>query len=75
MKIEDKTLIIDEPISNEQAEEFLVAVNQDEIEKIVIEDDRLDAAIYQILWCSNKKIETNSDFADKFFEQVLWRQF
>ncbi len=71
MKIEDKVLIIDEPISNEQAEEFLAAVNQEEIEKIVIEDDRLDAAIYQILWCSGKKVETESRFADRLFEQVL----
>ena len=71
MKIEDKVLIIDEPVSNEEAEEFLAAVKQDEIEKIVIKDDRIDASIYQILWCSNKKVETDIEFVDKFFEQVL----
>jgi len=70
MRIEENVLIVDEPILEDKVDEFEVSVNQPQIEKIVIENDDLHASAMQILWCLDKKIEVNSDFLEKFFENV-----
>jgi len=72
MKIEENVLIIDESLNDNDIENFLVAVSQDEIEKIVIKNDDLVAGIVQILWCESQKkfIECKSSFLKKFFENV-----
>ena len=72
MKIEENVLIIDESLNDDDIENFLVAISQDEIEKIVIKNDDLSAGIIQILWCESQKkfIECESSYLKKFFENV-----
>jgi len=70
MKIENNVLIIDEALNDEKIEELMVALNQDEIDTIKIENDELSSGIVQVLWCSQKKIDVESEFLSKFFENV-----
>jgi len=70
MKIENDTLVIDESLMDEQIEEFLVAINQEEIQKISIQTEDVSASIIQAIWCSKKNVEVDSEFLSKFFENV-----
>ena len=70
MKIENNILIIDEALNDEQIEELIVAINQDEIDTIKIINDELSSGIVQALWCSGKKVDVDSDFLSKFFDNV-----
>jgi len=75
MKIEDKVLIIDDDITDEGAEEFYAAANQEEIEKIIIENPNIGAAIVQILLNlkKNKDIETDDYTLKRVFENVIYK--
>ena len=70
MKIENNILIIDENISDENIEEFITYLNQEGIEKVQLKTEEISSGIIQALWCSKKKIETNSEFLNHFFENV-----
>jgi len=70
MRIEENVLIVDEPILEDKVDEFEASVNQAQIEKIVIEEDDLHASAIQILWCLDKEVEVESEFLQKFFENV-----
>jgi hypothetical protein len=70
MKIENNNLIIDEPLSDENVEELIIALKQKEIQIVKIDNDEVSSGIVQALWCSGKKIETESLFLSKFFENV-----
>ena len=70
MRIEENILIVDEPILEDKVDEFEVSVKQPQIEKIIIKTDDLHASAIQILWCLDKKIEIESEFLQKFFENV-----
>ena len=70
MKIENNNLIIDEPLSDENVEELIIALKQREIQIVKIDNDEVSSGIVQALWCSGKKIETESLFLSKFFENV-----
>ena len=70
MRMEENTLIIDEPILEDKLEEFEASVNQSQIEKIIIEEENLHASAIQILWCLDKEVEIESEFLQKFFENV-----
>ena len=70
MKIENNNLIIDEPLSDENVEELIIALKQKEIQIVKINNDEVSSGIVQALWCSGKKIETESLFLSKFFENV-----
>jgi len=75
MKIEDKVLIIDDEITDEEAEEFYAAANQEEIEKIIIENPNIGAAIVQILLNlkKDKDIETEDYTLKGVFENVIYK--
>ncbi len=75
MKIEDKVLIIDDEITDEEAEEFYAAANQEEIEKIIIENPNIGAAIVQILLNlkKDKVIETEDYTLKRVFENVIYK--
>ena len=70
MKLKENILIIEKSILEEQIEEFKVSIDQPQIEKIIIKTDDLCAEAIQILWCLDKKIEVESKFLEKFFENV-----
>jgi len=70
MRMEENTLIIDEPILEDKLEEFEASVNQSQIEKIIIEEENLHASAIQILWCLDKEVDIKSEFLKKFFENV-----
>lgn len=70
MRIEDNILIVDEEILEDRLDEFEVTINQPQIEKIVIQTDDIDARAVQLLWCIDKKVEVESEFLSKFFENV-----
>jgi len=70
MKIENNNLIIDETLSDENVEELIIALKQKEIQIVKIDNDEVSSGIVQALWCSGKKIETESLFLSKFFENV-----
>ena len=70
MKIDNNILIIDEVLNDEQIEELIVAINQDEIDTIKVENDELSSGIVQSLWCSGKKVDVESEFLSKFFDNV-----
>jgi len=70
MKIDNNILIIDEALNDEQIEELIVAINQDEIDTIKVENDELSSGIVQALWCSGKKVDIESEFLSKFFDNV-----
>lgn len=70
MKIEEDTLILDEPVSEYMIEEFYTTIEQPQISKIIVENDDLHAGIIQILWCIDKEVEVKSDFLKPFFENV-----
>ena len=71
MKIENEKLIIDEPMRDEQIEEFLTTLSQDQIQKIVIENDDIASSIVQAIWCAKKQTEVKSTFLQPFFENVM----
>jgi predicted transcriptional regulator len=72
MRIENNTLIIDNVLENENITEFYEATKQEEIEIIKVEVETISAGAVQILWSltNSKKIEIESDFLKKFFENV-----
>ena len=72
MKIEENTLIIDQPLDDDALDDTASAINQKEIEVIRIEDDNLSSSIVQLLWCASKdkKIEIQSEFLNNFFTNV-----
>jgi ABC-type xylose transport system substrate-binding protein len=69
MKIEGDKLFIDEALTDENVEEFLLALSQDDIKKVIIKNDDLSSGIIQAIWCSGKEVEV-SGFLSKFFENV-----
>ena len=75
MKIENKVLIIDDEISDEEAEEFYAAANQEEIEKIIIKNPNIGASIVQILLNlkKDKDIETDDYTLKRIFENVIYK--
>ena len=72
MRIEANTLIVDEELGDEAAEEFKAAVEQPEVRSVRIDNGNLAASIVQILWCleGQKEILVNDPFLARFFEQV-----
>ena len=72
MKIENDTLIIDEPLDDDALEETKIAISQDGIKTISVENDDISTSIVQLLWCvsEDKKIEIQSEFLDNFFTNV-----
>ena len=70
MKVEDKELIIDSATSDEDIQSLQDILSQNEIDKIVIENEDISAGIIQVLWCSKKEIATKSLFLKKIFENV-----
>jgi hypothetical protein len=69
MKIEGDKLFIDEALTDENVEEFLLALSQDDIKKVIIKNEDLSSGIIQVIWCSGKEVEV-SGFLSKFFENV-----
>ena len=72
MKIEENTLIIDQPLDDDALEEISATVDQEKIKIIKVENDNLSSSIIQLLWCASndKKIEILSSFLDNFFTNV-----
>ena len=72
MRIDNNILIIDEVLEDENIQEFYEATKQDEIEIIRVEAENISAGAVQILWNlkERKKIEIESEFLSKFFENV-----
>jgi hypothetical protein len=70
MKVEDKELIIDSAMSDEDIQSLQDILTQNEIDKIVVENEDISAGIIQVLWCSKKEIATKSLFLKKIFENV-----
>ena len=70
MKIDNNVLIIDEALNDENIEELILAVNQDEIDTVNVLNDELSSGILQVLWCSGKIIDVESEFLSKFFDNV-----
>jgi hypothetical protein len=72
MKIENDTLIIDEPLDDDALEETKIAINQEGIKAIKVQNDNISSSIVQLLWCvsEDKKIEIQSGFLDNFFTNV-----
>lgn len=73
MKIENEVLIIDDVLRDEDVEEFSTALSQEQIKKVVIENDDISSSIVQALWCKSKEkeIEVESEFLKLFFENVM----
>ena len=70
MHIENEKLVIDEPLRDEQIEEFVTTLSQDQIQKVVIENEDIASSIVQAIWCSRKETEVKSAFLEHFFENV-----
>jgi hypothetical protein len=72
MKIEENTLIIDQPLDDDALEEISATVDQEKIKIIKVENDNLSSSIIQLLWCASKdkKIEIQSEFLNNFFTNV-----
>jgi len=71
MTIEDEKLIIDNPVRDEDIDEFLVTLSQEQIKKVVIKEDDIASSIIQAIWCSKKEVKVKSDFLKPFFENVI----
>jgi hypothetical protein len=76
VNIEDNVLIIESELGDDMAEEFMAAASQDSIEKIVVKNENIASSIIQVLWClkSEKEIEIDSQFLNKFFDNVKYSQ-
>ncbi len=70
MKLENNILIIDENLTDEHIDEFMVSLNQEGIERVEIQNPDISAGIIQALWCSGKKIDVDDEFLSKFFDNV-----
>ena len=75
MKVENNTLYIDEEISDERVEEFFAVINQDDIEKIEVNNPNLGASIVQLLLIKKreKEIILNDEILQKIFENVTYK--
>ncbi len=76
MRIEGKTLIVDEELGDEAVEEFMAAADQSEVKTIDVQNGNQSAAIVQALWCMNerKEIQIHDAFLARFFENVTVAQ-
>jgi hypothetical protein len=74
MQINNGVIVLDEPMSDEMAEEFYTTISQPEINKVVIENQEIAASIMQILFCFNKKhdVECKDEFLNKFFSNISY---
>ncbi len=74
MKIEDKKLIIDQPIENERLEEFMNLLKQNDTESIIIQNPQLDSSIIQAIMCfaKDKAIECSDTFLSKVFDNTIY---
>lgn len=75
MKVENKKLIIDDEITDEEVEEFVVALSQDNIKKIEIDNPNLGASIIQALLLKKKDTEiiVKDKTLQKVFENVSYK--
>jgi hypothetical protein len=74
MQINNGVIVLDEPMSDEMAEEFYTTISQPEINKVVIENPQISASIMQILFCFSKKhkVECEDEFLNKFFSNISY---
>jgi hypothetical protein len=74
MQINNGVIVLDEPISDDMAEEFYTTISQSDINKVVIENPQISASIMQILFCFNKKhkVECKDEFLNKFFSNISY---
>lgn len=75
MKVENKKLIIDDEITDEEVEKFVVALSQDNIKKIEIDNPNLGASIIQALLLKKKDTEiiVKDKTLQKVFENVSYK--
>ena len=71
MRVEGEKIVIDEPVENEQLEEFMREISQQEIKEIVIENPQIDSSVLQAILCLKEKtIKCSDNFLNKIFENV-----
>ena len=58
MKIENDTLIIDEPLDDDALEETKIAINQEGLRTIKVQNDNISSSIVQLLWCVSEDKKT-----------------
>ncbi len=68
MQIEENTLVVNEPISDEMCEEFIALCQQAEIETIHLSTEQVSSSIMQALFCMRD--EKKVVFDDPFLERV-----
>jgi hypothetical protein len=74
MKIDDGVIVLDEPVSDEMAEEFYAAIHENDINKIIVENPQIGASIMQILFCFSKenRVECEDEFLNSFFSNISY---
>ena len=75
MRIEDDTLYIDEEITDEGVEEFVVSISQEDIKSIEVNCNNLGASIVQALLVKkgDKNIVIKDPVLNKIFENVNYK--
>ncbi len=76
MKIQENTLVIDEAISDESCDEFIVLIMQPEIERIHLRTNEVASSILQVLLCmqKNRELIVDDPFLAKIFHRIVLPQ-
>ena len=76
MRVEEKKLLIDQPIENEQLGKFMELIKQNNLEGIIIDNSQLDSSIIQAIMCfaKDKEIECNDSFLSKVFDNIIYAE-
>ncbi len=74
MRIEEKVLIIDEPMGDEEVEVILATLQQEGIERVEVHTHDLGAAVVQALLIHNrhKTVVFDDPVLQKIFENVQY---
>lgn len=75
MKVEDDILIIEDEITDEQIDEFVLSLSQEGIKKIEVKTPNLGASIIQALLVKKKdtQIVVEDEILSKVFENVSYK--